>query len=203
MTLPVLLSKVSRREPTFVTVDGMVVAGDTVSRSSEGHFEHELLGRVTPVARHTDHGGTPAPDDETEPWWNAAPHRLDAEAKDMHSRFPGFSQRTYGGRPAWEGEVNTGRGVFGVVVVHRADHGLPRVVPKQPSLFRRREGKRLRPSPHLYLNGNLCVASESDWDPQVHDATVVVAWAAHWLASFTEWRITGRWPSETTEVEAT
>ena len=40
------------------------------------------------------------------------------------------------------------------------------------------------------------VADRSDWDPAVHTAATVTGWAAHWLAAFTEWRITRRWPVE-------
>ena len=41
-----------------------------------------------------------------------------------------------------------------------------------------------------------------DWNADEHDAVTVVAWAAHWLAAYSEWRFTSKWPSEGAAVEA-
>lgn len=200
MTLPALLSKVSRRTPRFVTVDGRIVAGNEVTATSSGH-NHPQHGRVIPVRRHTNHGGRPPDEVRARPWWERSSERLGDERRAMAKAFPAFTLHHVGGPPIWCGEINTGRGRFAVMIVHRPDHGLPHVVPLHPALFRRGEGRRSRKSPHLYLNGNLCVARQEDWDPKHNDATTVVGWAAHWLAAFTEWRITRRWPCEGVEVD--
>ncbi len=120
----------------------------------------------------------------------------------MAEAFPAFRRVEVRGRPAWHGFLDTGRGRFGVTVVHRPDGRLPYVIPDRPALFRRREGGRHRWAPHLFLNGDLCVASQEDWDVERDDATTVIAWTAEWLATFTTWRITGRdWPCERVEVD--
>lgn len=202
MTLPALISKMSGRMPRFVTVDGQIVAGTSVVWKANGyhHVEH---GRVTPVVRHANHGGKPPDEHRLWPWWERKPAQIRAEMKVMARAFPGFEPVVVRGVPAWRGILNTGRGGFEVTIVHRADHGLPHVLPTRPSLFRRSEAGRVRRSPHLYDNGNLCVAGQDDWDPERHDATTVLGWAAHWLASFTEWRITGRgWPCSGVDVDA-
>ena len=49
---------------------------------------------------------------------------------------------------------------------------------------------------HLYLSGNLCVADTADWDPAKHTSVTAIAWAAHWYAAYTDWRIGGMWPTE-------
>lgn len=202
MTLPALISKMSGRVPRFVTVDGQVVAGTSVVSTSNGYRDPEH-GRVTPVTRHTNHGGKPPDEHGLPPWWEREPARVEAEIMAMASAFPGFEQVVVGGAPAWRGVLNTGRGRFKITIVHRADHGLPHVLPSRPNLFRRSEAGRVRRSPHLYDNGNLCVAGQDDWDSDRHDATTVTGWAAHWLASFTEWRITGRgWPCSGVDLDA-
>ncbi|CPT75881.1 Uncharacterised protein [Mycobacteroides abscessus] len=77
----------------------------------------------------------------------------------------------------------------------RRDQGLPRV-----HVFNHRlganAGRKWQPSPHLFTSGSLCVADASDWDPEQHTAATVTAWAAHWLAAYTEWRMSRRWPVE-------
>lgn len=201
MTLPALITRMSGRTPRFVTVAGQVVSGAHVASTSNGHF-HRDHGRVTPVRRHTDHGGVPPDENAAVPWWDGSPAKLEAEAAAVAESFPGFQRVDVRGRPAWHGVLATGRGRFGVTVVHRPDGGLPHVVPDRPSAFRRREGGRYRWAPHLYLNGNLCVASQEDWDHERDDATTAVAWTAEWLATFTTWRVTGRsWPCERVEVD--
>lgn len=136
------------------------------------------------------------------PWWKTDPDLLEAERVAVANRFPAFEYVEIEGRPGWRGRIDTGRGAFWITILHRPDRGLPRVIPDRPHRFRRRAGRRLQPSPHLYVNGDLCVAEESDWDPDQHDTTTVIAWTAHWLAAFTEWWITGHWPSEGTVLDA-
>jgi hypothetical protein len=92
------------------------------------------------------------------------------------------------------GDIDTGRGKFKVVVVLRRDQGLPFVRLFGGPRLGVNAGRRWMPSPHLYLNGNLCVADSADWNQDEHTAATVVAWTAHWLAAYTEWRITRRWP---------
>ena len=201
MTLPALLSKLSVRTPRYVTVQGRTIPDDDVSVVDGLHY-HPQHGHVTPVRPHTNHGGELPKEGKNSPWWSAQPGTLQAEADAMSRAFPGFVQTEVDGRPAWRGNLDTGRGTFGVTIVHRPDHGLPRVIPDRPHRFRRRAGRRLRPSPHLYVNGDLCIAGQSDWNPVEDDATTVVAWTAHWLASFTEWWISGLWPCEGTTADA-
>jgi hypothetical protein len=201
MTLPRLLSKMARRTPRFVTVEGVIIsADDGVIATPNGH-RHPEYGPVTAVRRHTNHGGVPPPETEARPWWERDPALLEREKQAMDRAFPGFAFTEMGGRPAWQGEINSGRGRFGIIIVHRPDHGLPHVIPVNPSLFRRQEGRRVRKSLHLYADGRLCVADQSDWASGRDDASTVIGWAAHWLAAFTEWRITGRWPREGAEVD--
>jgi hypothetical protein len=201
VTLPSLLSKMSRRAPRYVTVDGIVVAGEVgVQRTPEG-VTHPHYGVVTPVRRHQNHGGTEFDDVNQESWWDEHPELLAAEKLSMGAAFPGFSLVELDGNIGWRGKINTGRGRYEITILHRPGRGLPRVVPSSPGLFCRREGRRLVKSPHLFLTGNLCVARAQDWDPAREDATTVVAWTAHWLAAFSEWRVTGRWPCSGIEID--
>lgn len=201
MSLTQLITRMSGRTPRFVTVSGQVISSSHVV-ASNGAYHHPQHGVLTPVARHTNHGGHPPNEGDHRPWWETDPDRLEQERPAMAVAFPGFIEVEHDGRPAWRGTLNTGRGEFEVTVVHRPDHGLPHVVPSHPSLFRRKQGRRFVNSPHLYLNGNLCVAGQDDWDADRYDATVVTAWTAHWLATFTTWRITGRaWPCDGSVVD--
>lgn len=196
MTLPALVSKMSGMIPRFVTIEGRVITAAGVTPTADGSHHHGHWGHVTAVRPHTNHGGAAQTDADVRPWWGLDGALIDEEVN-MAACFPSFVRTVVEGRPAWAGLINTGRGTFGITVVHRTDHGLPRVVPDRPALFRRPEGRRFRRSPHLFDNGDLCVAREADWHAEDHDATVVIAWAAHWLATFTTWRITGRgWPCE-------
>ncbi len=101
-----------------------------------------------------------------------------------------------GGDYAWVGEIDTGRGRFLVLVLPQLDHSLPSVKVIRPGRLGRPEGRRWRRSRHLYDSDALCIADREDWKPQIHDTAVAVAWAAHWLACYTEWRMSGRWPTE-------
>ena len=202
MSLPKLISKMSGRTPRFVTVEGRVIPGAGVVASGAG-FRHPQHGHVTNVVRHTNHGGEAIRADACHAWWEIDPELLVREALAMAVAFPTFRFLLVDGAPAWRGTLNTGRGRFEVTIVHRPDHRLPHVVPSRPGLFKRNSGGRTRRSPHLFDNDDLCVAGQADWKPAEHDATVVIGWTAHWLASFTEWRITGRgWPCPGVDVDA-
>ena len=80
-------------------------------------------------------------------------------------------------------------------IMTRKDEGLPRIMVMGPRLGVH-AGRKWIPSPHLYLNGNLCVADQQDWDPHEHTVATATTRAAHWLAAYTEWRMTSRWPVE-------
>ena len=119
------------------------------------------------------------------------PHRRDEDS------FPDwvYVPPENGWGPCWGGIIDTGRGKFKVGILLRRDEGLPRVV-----VFDRRlgapAGHTWQRSPHLYDNDNLCVADLADWNPAEHTAATAAGWAAHWLAAYTEWRMSREWPVE-------
>lgn len=153
-----------------------------------------------PVAKHTFHGGEePGDVAANEPWWHADDVALQRHVSEMARYFPSFSYvpPTKDLAPTWIGTINTGRGSFRIAIVVRRDRGLPTVVPLGKVKFGRSVKGRWTPSPHLFTSGNLCVADRADWDPETHTAATATGWAAHWLAAYTEWRLTGRgWPVE-------
>lgn len=113
----------------------------------------------------------------------------------MTARFPKFVQFGEDGDYAYGGEPNSGRGRFKVLVVPHIDRSLPSVIPMHKGLGRP-TGRKLQRPPHLYTSGTLCIAATTDWNPDEHTMATAVAWAAHWFAAYTEWRITGRWPTD-------
>lgn len=197
MSIAALLHHHGVDVPRYVTVNGQIVFDDV--QASPSGYTHSSLGVVTPVRNHTFHGGEEASDDaarEDAPWWSDDA-RLQRHISAMEHSFPGFIYvaASDGVGPCWGGELDTGRGKFKVLIVTRQDEGLPRVMVVGPKLGLP-SGRSWTPSPHLYLNGNLCVAGQDEWDPQEHTVATVTAWAAHWLAAYTEWRMTRRWPTE-------
>lgn len=102
-----------------------------------------------------------------------------------------------GARRALPGDhgLNTGRGRFKILVVPHVDRSLPSIVPIHRSLGRPMGGG-FSVRHTSYMSGNLCVADTADWRPTEHTTATAVAWAAHWFAACTEWRITGRWPTD-------
>ena len=196
MSLIGVLSRLSLAAPRWVTVNGVLVTdGVTVSNGVASHPQH---GLVTPVKPHTFHGGTAPPRGaELRPWWEQQPDLLEAERTAMAAAFPGFTLTfSKKGRPSWTGEIDTGRGRFEVRVTHARDRGvIPLVKVLSPKRLGRPEGRRFRRPDHLYLSDHLCVAAEADWNPTTDDATTVLAWTAHWLAVYSEWRVRGgAWP---------
>lgn len=115
----------------------------------------------------------------------------------MEAAFPSWTYLPATGvlGPTWGGAIDTGRGKFLVAIRTRRDERLPAVTVLGPRLGVN-AGKRWVPSPHLFLSGNLCVAEQSDWDSEQHTVATVAGWAAHWLAAYTEWRMSMRWPVE-------
>lgn len=201
MSMATLLSHFGLNAERYVTTSGQVVFGG-VTKSAVG-MTHATYGTVTTVSNHTFHGGDDPVDGGANPWWTddvkAVRHIIA-----MKQAFPTFQyvRGDDGNPPCWVGDINTGRGVFTIGVLLRRDEGLPfvSVLSKQP--LGRSAGRRFLRSPHLYDSGSLCIADQSDWNPAVHTAATATAWAAHWLAAFTEWRITLKWPVDGVHVAA-
>lgn len=158
------------------------------------------IGTGAPLKPHTFHDGE-SPEAgvaHSGRWWEED-RALERELSAMSEHFPGFILA--GGDPslppAWKGTIDTGHGKFELIVQHRVDHGLPLVIPVAPRSFSRSDSfRRRRSAPHLYLNGNLCVAAEEDWNASEDTAATVTAWTAHWYANYVEWLYTGTWPAE-------
>lgn len=198
MSMPALLSHFGINTARYVTTDGQVVFDGVICSGSS--CSHATLGRVTPVLGHTFHGGegqSDEPMDQTEPWWDD-PSEIARHVDAMQTCFPTFVYLPPDGglEPRWIGVIDTGRGRFRIAIALRRDRGLPHVSIVRGPRLGVHSGRRWIPSPHLYLNGNLCVADRDDWDVRQHTAATVTAWAAHWLAAYTEWRFSRRWPVE-------
>lgn len=190
MTLATLLEHVGVGVPRYVTVDGQVVLDPTPSATG--------AAAPLPVAPHRFHDGEdPSPPriDYSAAWWNTDVMARAADEAAMATHFPNFTQFGTDGDYAYFGELDTGRGRFKVVVLPHTDRSLPTVIPMHKGLGRPM-GRKVQRPPHLYLSGNLCIASTTDWNSNEHTTATATAWAAHWFAAYTEWRITGRWPTE-------
>lgn len=199
MTIATLLGHFGIHVPRYVTLDGQIVVNG-VANTGSGGYAHADHGSVTPIANHTFHGGEEAPDDDAgapTPWWEEG-DSLARHIRDMAQCFPKFTFVPADANlaPCWVGEIDTGRGKFKIGVVLRRDQGLPTVRVLGGRRLGIHASGRWMPAPHLYLNGYLCVADRSDWNPGIDTAATATAWAAHWLAAYTEWRITRRWPVE-------
>lgn len=202
MSIASLLSHHGVDAPRYVTVDGRIVFGG-VSIPPSGATVHEALGPVTAVRDHTFHGGEDHFDTRlTKHWW-ADTSELARHANAMQRSFPGFvyTEATSSEGPRWTGTIDTGRGKFALEVELRADRGLPKLRVIGPKLGAFSSGRWV-PSPHLYISGNLCVADRNEWDSDQHDAATAVAWGAHWLAAYTEWRMSRQWPADGTYAHA-
>ncbi|BCT76263.1 hypothetical protein SCMU_21050 [Sinomonas cyclohexanicum] len=195
MSIAALLSHHGVKAPRYVTIDGEIVF-DGVTETASGP-KHHSRGPVTRVPNHTFHGGDNLTDDAGDgtPWWSD-PKKLEKHVQAVELAFPNFRYTAPQGEisPSWTGEINTGRGRFMIQVSLRRDRGLPRVQLVSHQKLGRATGRRFERSPHLYLNGDLCVAETADWRRDEHTAATAIAWAAHWLACYTEWRFTMRWP---------
>ncbi len=209
MTIASLLSKLNNRAPRFVTIKGQVI-GDTGVVKVGSEFRHPEHGSVTAIQKHVFHddqddaisnldGEISGIDEKS--WWVSDPASLNNEQINMARSFPDFVQIDNNGRVAWSGVIDTGRGKFTIVVTHRNDHGLPSIDVVSPKTLGRAAGKKFVKPPHLYTSGKICVAAKEDWNPSTNDAVTVVAWAAHWLAAYTEWRFSMRWPVSGLDVD--
>lgn len=198
MTIADLVGHFAATTPRYVTVNGQIIFND-VTPAASGGYTHPVHGTVTPVQKHTFHGGTEesvdAPDPEA-PWWNQ-PELIQRHIDAMAYSFPGFTYLPPESDtvPVWVGEIDTGRGKFPIGIALRSDQGLPRIALLSKIQLGVFAGRRWVRAPHLYDNGNLCVADVTEWQPEEHTAATATAWAAHWLAAYTEWRITRKnWP---------
>lgn len=202
MTIPALLSHFGIDAKRYVTSGGRVIFdGVTASR---GVATHHTYGAVTPIVNHRFHGDEDEPVNERTPtaWWTD-PDKLARHDDAVKAAFPGFVRSSSEeAPPAWGGVIDTGRGKFTIGVFTRWDEGLPSVSLINGPRLGVPEGRRWTPSPHLYLNGSLCVAERDDWQPGEHTVATVIAWAAHWLAAYTDWRISRRWPVEGVQIDA-
>lgn len=190
MTLATLLGHVGIEVPRYVEVGGQVVLDPTRASSS--------TPAPMAIAPHRFHDGEdPAPEriGHASAWWNTDAVARAADEDAMATYFPNFLQFGEDGDYAYGGVLNTGRGRFKILVVPHADRSLPSIIPLHGGLGRQ-TGRRLQRPPHVYTSGNLCVADTRDWKSEVHTTATAVGWAAHWFAAFTEWRFTGRWPTE-------
>lgn len=203
MSMPALLSHFGINTARFVTNTGEVVF-DGVTKVGGG-FTHALHGAVTPVAKHTFHGSEEEPADGQDgptAWWDDE-DQINRHIRAMKKAFPNFVYvpAADDSGPIWGGIIDTGRGMFEIGIFPRLDQGLPRIV-----VFNRNlgapAGRRLQSPPHLYINGNLCVADRDDWDAAEHTVATAATWAAHWLAAYTEWRMSRRWPVEGVQAVA-
>ena len=203
MTIPALLGHFGINHARYVTTGGRIVF-EGVEKDASANYSHPEYGHVTPVNTHRFHDGIEETDHGTsgDKWWidevQIAKH-VDA----MSNSFPDFIYMpgTDDLSPSWYGEIDTGRGKFRILVVLRSDRGLPFVKVLGVRLGTAR-GRRWESAPHMYLNGNLCIADSLDWDADRDTAVTAVAWTCHWLAAYTEWRITRKWPVEGVENDA-
>lgn len=202
MSIASLLSHHGVDIPRYVTVDGQIVFSG-VSVTSTGSAVHETLGPVTPVANHTFHGGKDRPEGAGFDLWWDDPAELGRHLDAVRKAFPGFiyTEAASGFGPRWTGKINTGRGTFTLEVELRADRSLPMLRVIGPKLGAFSSGRWVR-SEHLYDSGNLCVADVDEWHADEHDAATAIGWGAHWLAAYTEWRMSRRWPTDGTHAHA-
>lgn len=190
MSVPSLLRYVGIDVPRGVTIDGRVIFGSAATAAI-------VAGRATPVAHHTNHGGLADADAPTRSaWWIDEPAVRASDVAAVQEAFPGFVHDASEGGHRFEGVIDTGRGRFRVAVSARPDRSLPWAIPVEPRAMGRYDGGRFVRPDHLFTNGALCVASEEDWDHELHTTATVIAWAAHWYATYTDWRLGGPWPTE-------
>lgn len=196
MSIPALLRRVGLSAPRGVSIDGRILFGEALAASL-------AEGTASPLIRHTFHGGEQTAPPCGPPWWSDDDAR-ERDVAAVRAAFPGFHLDQADGGYSWQGTLNTGHGRFEVRVEGSPANRLPRVRPVRPAALGRNFGRRglMRPE-HMFLNGDLCVADESDFDPARDTTATVIAWVAHWYAAYVDWRIDGRWVVEGYRPRAT
>jgi hypothetical protein len=129
-------------------------------------------------------------------WWNTDPSARQRDVEAMSRAFPGFIMFDDDDDFWYGGKIDTGRGSFLIKVLPHTDKSLPTILLANKIRLGRQEGRYWRRSPHLYDSGALCIAAVTDWNPDAHTTATAIAWAAHWLAAYSEWRVSGVWPTE-------
>jgi hypothetical protein len=200
MTIHSLLRYVGIDVPRYVTIDGRVIF-DSPS-SSVATAAPTTATRIEPHRFHAGPDPSPKRGRYEGAWWNTDPAARQRDVDAMKETFPDFLVMGEDDDLWYGGTIDTGRGRFLIGVQPHADRSLPtvRVTPKLR--LGRKEGRYWRKPPHLYDSGALCIASAGDWNPEVHTTATATAWAAHWLAAYTGWRISGIWPTEGYESRA-
>ncbi|MFJ3940064.1 hypothetical protein [Streptomyces parvus] len=194
MSIHSLLRHVGIDVPRYITVNGRVIF-DTPASPAAG----AAVAAATRVEPHRFHAGpdpAPARGKHDNAWWNvdASARQRDIEA--MSKAFPGFILFEEDDDFWYGGTIDTGRGKFLIAVLPQTNRSLPTIRLVSKFKLGRQEGRYWRRSPHLYDSGALCVAAVDDWNSEVHTTATATAWAAHWLAAYTEWRVSGVWPTE-------
>ena len=189
MTIASILKKHGHNAQRGVSATGKLIFGAALARQSVV---------AMPLKTHNFHGGVTPIDAATSVSHMSSDSALFARDRlEMSKFFPSFIEVTQAdGSPAWVGTIDTGRGSFPIRVEHRNGRALPRVIPIELTQRSRTRSGHTVKSPHLYLNGDLCVAGQDDWDPSTDSIATVVAWAGHWHAAYVEWFVTDNWPTE-------
>lgn len=144
---------------------------------------------------HRFHGGDPIIDDGIVAHWSTGDD-LARDRAAMALHFPSWAEHSIAGAPtSWAGTIDTGNGRFRVRVTHRRDRELPRVQVVSANLSKTHPRSR-RSTPHLYTNGDLCVADRADWEAEEMTIADVVGWSAHWLACYVAWIASSKWPTD-------
>jgi hypothetical protein len=106
----------------------------------------------------------------------------------IRAGFPGFVARSLAaGGAIWQGTLQPRESspVYHVVIRHSVD-GIPKVHVTSP---------KLRPNPHLYSDGSLCLYWPKEWSWRKDQllAQTIIPWAALWLYFYELWLDTGEW----------
>ncbi|SFB38878.1 hypothetical protein SAMN05192575_109175 [Nocardioides alpinus] len=196
MTIADLLTHHGHKKPRWVDVDGrMLFSAPAATSGALALKPHTFHSGEDPVDS-PDPGVARSLTAANLPWWSN-PDDLEPHRAAMAAHFPGFTyfEPDEDRGPAWIGVLDSGRGRFRIGVVLRRDRGLPFVTVLNTKIGKNTRYGWTSPS-HAYISGNPCIADQDDWNPDEDMVATAVAWTAHWLAAYTEWRITNRWPIE-------
>lgn len=192
MTIHSLLRHVGIDVPRYITVGGKVIFDTPTSAVARA----ATATRVEPHRFHAGPDPSPTRGPRENAWWNTDASARQRDIDAMSKAFPDFILFDEGDDFWYGGTIDTGRGKFLIAVLPQANGSLPIVRLVSKIRLGRQEGRHWRRSPHLYDSGALCVASLDDWKPEIHTTATATAWAAHWLAAYTEWWMSGVWPTE-------